>query len=80
MSLNFLLISDLILIPINEGLEAFKGILDLTNTLKFICEKEKRKVLKYKILLNNIKSDKNLILINEWLDEKGFWMFVIKQY
>lgn len=72
LSLNWLIISDLILIPINEGLGAFKGILDLTNTLKYICEKEKRKIPEYKILLNNIKSDKNLTLINEWLDEKGF--------
>ncbi|WP_338956369.1 ParA family protein [Spiroplasma endosymbiont of Polydrusus cervinus] len=78
LSLNWLIISDLIIIPINEGLGAFKGILDLINTLKYICKREKRKIPEYKIILNTIKSDKNLILINEWLDEKGFLNYCFK--
>jgi len=42
LSLNFLLISDLILIPINSGLGSYKGIVDLKNTLNYIINIDKR--------------------------------------
>ncbi|PWF94173.1 CobQ/CobB/MinD/ParA nucleotide binding domain protein [Spiroplasma poulsonii] len=45
LALNFLLISDLIVVPINSGSGSYKGIVDLQNTLNYICQQEKREIL-----------------------------------
>lgn len=44
LALNFLLLSDLILVPINSGSASFKGLLDLKNTLNKICREENREI------------------------------------
>lgn len=36
-----------------------KGLIDLKNTLNYLCQKEQRKIGKILITLNNIKSDNN---------------------
>lgn len=64
LALNFLILSDLIIIPVNDGLGSFKGLIDLKNTLNYICQKEQRKIGKILITLNNIKSDNNTQQIN----------------
>lgn len=57
LALNFLIISDLVVIPINNGIGSYKGLLDLKNSLNYICRKENREVPKLKILLNNVKEE-----------------------
>lgn len=42
LNLSFLVISDLIIVPINNALRALKAFLDLKNNLGVICHQEKR--------------------------------------
>ncbi|WP_158613896.1 ParA family protein [Spiroplasma endosymbiont of Megaselia nigra] len=72
-SLDWLLISDLILIPINEGISSFKGILDLINSLKYIANKTERNIPKHNIIFNNIKDNENLEIIESYLKEKNIF-------
>jgi chromosome partitioning protein len=57
MSLNWLLLSDLIIIPTNDAMRSFKGILDLRDNLNVICRQEKRNIPDIKIIFNNIKEN-----------------------
>lgn len=70
--------SDLIIIPVNDGLGSFKGLIDLKNTLNYICQKEQRKIGKILITLNNIKSDNNTQQINNWIYENKFTKLLAK--
>lgn len=72
-SLDWLLISDLILIPINEGVSSFKGILDLINSLKYVANKTERNIPKHNIIFNNIKDNENLEIIESYLKEKNIF-------
>ncbi|WP_186823500.1 ParA family protein [Spiroplasma phoeniceum] len=69
-AINWLIMSDLILIPINDGIGSYKGILDLENTLTFICKKEKRGIPTLKIIFNNVKDDENTNLILKLISDK----------
>ncbi|MBP1525595.1 MAG: AAA family ATPase [Spiroplasma ixodetis] len=77
-SIDWLLISDLILIPINEGVSSFKGILDLINNLKYTANKVKRDIPKYNIIFNNIKDNENLEIIESYLKEKNIYNKCLK--
>lgn len=57
LNLSFLVISDLIVVPINNALRALKGLLDLKNNLEIICHQEKREIPDLKILINNVKDN-----------------------
>jgi len=65
-----LIISDLIIMPINNGLGAFKGILDLKNTLNHICRQENINVPILKIVFNNVKEDEDTIEIYKLLENE----------
>lgn len=80
LALNFLLISDLIIIPINNGIGSYKGLLDLKNTLNHICRKENREVPKLKIILNNIKDDEDTILIYKTLEKENLINYLSKNF
>ena len=56
LSLNSLLISDLILIPINNGLGTYKGIVDLQNTISYIANIDKRIIPEIKIIISTAVS------------------------
>ncbi|WP_174480316.1 AAA family ATPase [Spiroplasma endosymbiont of Danaus chrysippus] len=71
LSLNYLLISDLILIPINSGIGSYKGIVDLQNTLNYITNINKRYMPIIKLVFNNIKDNENTSNILDWLKEKN---------
>ncbi|BET39668.1 hypothetical protein SAP269_22570 (plasmid) [Spiroplasma ixodetis] len=70
LSLNYLLISDLILIPINSVIGSYKGIVDLQNTLNYITNIDKRDMPVIKLVFNNIKDNENTSNILDWLKEK----------
>ncbi|WP_215825417.1 ParA family protein [Spiroplasma endosymbiont of 'Nebria riversi'] len=70
LAVNFLIISDLVIIPINNGLGAFKGILDLKNTLNHICRQENITVPTLRIVFNNVKEDEDTIEIYKLLEEE----------
>ena len=75
LSLNSLLISDLMLIPINSGLGTYNGIVDLQNTISCIANIDKRIIPEIKIIFNNIKGNENtnnINNINNWLKEKEY--------
>ncbi|WP_158613922.1 ParA family protein [Spiroplasma endosymbiont of Megaselia nigra] len=71
LSLSFLLISDLILIPINSGSGSYKGIIDLKNTLELISKKEKLELSNIKIVFNNVKTDKYIKFIYNLILKQG---------
>ncbi|GAA6238911.1 MAG: ParA family protein [Spiroplasma phoeniceum] len=71
LALNFLLISDLIVIPINSGSGSYKGIIDLQNTLNYICQQEKREIPEFKFILNNIKDDENTSFIIKLIESEN---------
>ncbi|BET39514.1 hypothetical protein SAP269_21030 [Spiroplasma ixodetis] len=68
--MNFLIISDLIMIPINNGIGSFKVILDLKNTLNYICRQENINVPNLRIIFNNLKEDEDTIEIYKLLEEE----------
>ncbi|MBH8623371.1 MAG: ParA family protein (plasmid) [Spiroplasma poulsonii] len=70
LAINFLIISDLIIMPINNGLGAFKGVLDLKNTLNHICRQENSNVPILKIVFNNVKEDEDTIEIYKLLENE----------
>jgi len=70
LALNFLIISDLIMIPINNGIGSFKGIIDLKNTLNYICRQENITVPNLRIIFNNVKEDEDTIEIYKLLEEE----------
>ncbi|WP_252320413.1 ParA family protein [Spiroplasma endosymbiont of Lariophagus distinguendus] len=70
LAINFLIISDLIMIPINNGIGSFKGILDLKNTLNYICRQENITVPNLRIIFNNVKEDEDTIEIYKLLEEE----------
>ncbi|WP_210366527.1 hypothetical protein, partial [Borreliella garinii] len=65
LSLNFLILSDLVIIPINDALRAFKGILDLKDNINKICKQENRKTPSMKIVFNNVKESFNFATIEK---------------
>ncbi|WP_210378588.1 ParA family protein, partial [Borreliella garinii] len=67
LALNFLILSDLIVIPINSGSGSFKGLIDLKNTINQICRQENREAPNMKIVFNNIKDNENTKFIFNWL-------------
>lgn len=54
------MLSDIIIVPINEGLNSIKGLIDLQNTLNNFCRETQKNIPNIKILLNGIKEGKNL--------------------
>ncbi len=77
LSLNYLLISDLILIPINSGIGSYKGIVDLQNTLNYITNIDKRDMPVIKLVFNNIKDNENTSNILDWLKEKKYSNYLV---
>lgn len=55
LALNFLTLSDLIIVPLNDDGGCYKGLLDLKNTLNMACRILNKDIPPIKILLNNIK-------------------------
>ncbi|WJG71452.1 chromosome partitioning protein (plasmid) [Spiroplasma ixodetis Y32] len=71
LALNFLILSDLIVIPINSGSGSFKGLIDLKNTINQICRQENREAPNMKIVFNNIKDNENTKFIFNWLKDEA---------
>lgn len=69
LSLNWLIFSDLILIPSNNGSGSYKGILDLNNNLDLILSNLKMSKPKIKILFNDVIETENKIKFQKWLKE-----------
>ncbi|WP_400249320.1 hypothetical protein [Spiroplasma sp. ald] len=69
MSLNWLILSDLILIPTNDATRSFKGILDLNNNLDLILNKLKIPKPQMKILFNDVAETENKNKFEKWLKE-----------
>ena len=80
LSLNSLLISDLILITINSGLGTYKCIVDLQNTISYIANIDKRIIPEIKIIFNNIRDNENTNNINDWLKEKEYINLLMKTH
>ncbi|RUO86604.1 ParA family protein [Spiroplasma endosymbiont of Megaselia nigra] len=78
MSLNWLILSDLILIPTNDAMRSFKGILDLRDNLNVICRQEKRNIPDIKIIFNNIKENINTATILNWLQKEELEKYISK--
>ncbi|WP_252321068.1 ParA family protein, partial [Spiroplasma endosymbiont of Lariophagus distinguendus] len=78
LSLNFLILSDLVIIPINDALRAFKGILDLKDNINKICKQENRKTPNMKIVFNNVKESFNFVTIEKWIQDEKLENLVIK--
>lgn len=70
LAINFLITSNLVIMPINNGLGAFKGILDLKNTINHICRQENIIVPILKIIFNNVKEDEDTIEIYKLLEDE----------
>ncbi|RUO86101.1 ParA family protein [Spiroplasma endosymbiont of Megaselia nigra] len=69
LSLNWLIFSDLIIIPTNNGSGSYKGILDLNNNLDLILNKLKMSKPQLKILFNDITETENKNKFEKWLKE-----------
>lgn len=80
LALNFLIVSDLIIMPINNGLGAFKGILDLNNIINKVCRKENLKVPPYKIVFNNVKENESTIEIYELINKNKLSHFIFDTF
>jgi len=80
LSLNSLLISDLIWSPINSRLGTYKGIVDLQSTVSYIANIDKRIIPEIKIIFNNIKDNENTNNINDWLKEKDYIDLLMKTH
>ncbi|AXF97297.1 ParA family protein [Spiroplasma phoeniceum] len=72
LSLNWLIFSDLIVIPTNCDSTSFKGILDLNNNLDLIITELKRSKPILKIVFNNISDNDNRAKIMKWLNKYNF--------
>ncbi|WJG71454.1 chromosome partitioning protein (plasmid) [Spiroplasma ixodetis Y32] len=71
LAISFLLMSDLIIVPTNDGINSIKGIIDLKNTLNYFSEKIKKKTLPFKIIFNQVKDNKNIKVIKNNLIENN---------
>ncbi|WP_426606006.1 ParA family protein [Spiroplasma endosymbiont of Glossina fuscipes fuscipes] len=69
LSLNWLIFSDLIIVPTNIGAGSFKGIIDLNNNLDLILKKLKREKPKMNILFNGILDTDNRDIFKERLKQ-----------
>lgn len=72
LSLNWLIFSDLIVVPTNCDSTSFKGILDLNNSLELIINDLKRSKPLLKIVFNNINDNDNRTKIKTWLNKYNF--------
>lgn len=63
LAISFLLMSDLIIVPTNDGINSIKGIIDLKNTLAYFAKKIKKQTLPLKIIFNQVKDNKNIKII-----------------
>jgi len=72
LSLNWLIFSDLIIVPTNCDSTSFKGILDLNNNLELIITELKRNKPILKIVFNNISDNDNRTKIMKWLNKYDF--------
>lgn len=80
LALNFLIVSNLIIMPINNGLGAFKGIIDLNNIINKVCRKENAKVPPYKIVFNNVKENENTVEIYELINKNNLSHFIFDTF
>ncbi|WP_158613945.1 ParA family protein [Spiroplasma endosymbiont of Megaselia nigra] len=71
LAISFLLISDLIVVPTNDGLNSIKGIIDLKNTLNHFAKKIKKEILPFKIIFNQVKDNHNINSIRNNLIENN---------
>ncbi|UNF62724.1 Mbov_0396 family ICE element transmembrane protein [Spiroplasma poulsonii] len=69
LSLNWLIFSDLIIVPTNIGAGSFKGIIDLNNNLDLILKKIKREKPTINILFNGILETDNRYVFKERLKQ-----------
>lgn len=67
LAINFLTISDFIIIPINAGNGSYKGLIDLKNTLNYVCRLNNRDLPSIKVIFNNIKDNENTSFIYKLL-------------
>ncbi|WDA55053.1 MAG: AAA family ATPase (plasmid) [Spiroplasma endosymbiont of Drosophila atripex] len=78
LALNFLILSDLIIIPLTDDGGCYKGLLDLKNTLHQVARSINKNVSNIKIILNNIKNNDVNITILKWLKEANLSQFLFK--
>lgn len=71
LALSFLMLSDLIIAPINAGSGSYKGIKDLQQTLFMIARDQNSNIPEIKIIFNNIKDNENTVTIYKWLQENN---------
>ncbi|WP_416375552.1 ParA family protein [Spiroplasma citri] len=67
LAINFLIISDFVIIPINAGNGSYKGLIDLKNTLNYVCRLNNRDLPSIKVIFNNIKDNENTSFIYKLL-------------
>ncbi|MFX4057921.1 MAG: hypothetical protein EHV01_006415 [Spiroplasma sp. hy2] len=63
------MLSDLIIVPINDGINSVKGVLDLKNTLNNFCRLTNKNVPLINIIFNQVKDNNNLLDIKNVLKE-----------
>ncbi|MBP1525165.1 MAG: AAA family ATPase [Spiroplasma ixodetis] len=78
LALNFLILSDLIIIPLTDDGGCYKGLLDLKNTLNQVARNINKNVSNIKIILNNIKNNDVNTTILKWLKEADLSKFLFK--
>ncbi|MBW3059318.1 ParA family protein [Spiroplasma poulsonii] len=71
LSVSFLMLSDLIIVPINDGINSVKGVLDLKNTLNNFCRLTNKNVPLINIIFNQVKDNNNLLDIKNALKENN---------
>lgn len=80
LALNFLTLSDLIIIPLTDDGGCYKGLLDLKNTLNMACRILNKDIPPIKILLNNIKNNDVSATILKWLQDDSLEKLLLKSH
>jgi chromosome partitioning protein len=57
LALNFLTLSDLIVVPLTDDGVCYKGLIDLKNTLNQIFRLVNKRTAPIRIVLNNVKNN-----------------------
>ncbi|WP_158613907.1 ParA family protein [Spiroplasma endosymbiont of Megaselia nigra] len=78
LGLSFLMLSDLIIVPLTDDGGCYKGVLDLKNTLNHISKIINKEPPNIKILLNNVKNNDVTKTILEWLKNDNLLKYLLK--